>query len=589
MMHEQPPVANVSDASSVLGPRLRAIRLRRGLSLRELARRLELSPSSISQIETGKMQPSVRTLYAFVSEFGVTRRRGALRPGAAAADARPRRPTRPGRGRARARGAARGGTTGDHAQLRRDLGAADVLGATRTSSSSRRPTSPAARPAPTDALVRHSGHEFGHVLSGTLRVVVGFDEFVLGPGDSITFPSSTPHRLSNEGTETVRAIWVVRGRRGANPHVERPRRLERPTGGAPMSGRALVVGVTGISGGNLAQRLLADGWQVAGLCRRPDGLDERITPLAADLEDADAVAAAVRGTRPDARLLHDLVAPRDRGREHATSTGACSRTCSTRSRAEESVRHVALVTGLKHYLGPFEAYAKAQPDTPFSEEQAAPAVRELLLRPGGHPLRGRRARRLHLVGAPAAHADRLGARQRHEHGRDAGRLRRRSAARRAAAFHFPGSREQWEAVTDVTDASLLADHLRLGGDDAGRREPGPQHRQRRRLPLAAAVAAAGRRARRRARRRSTGSPRRSSSRWPTPGRSGPRSCAATACATSTSSSLASWWHTDADLGRTVETFTDMGRSRRLGFLGVRDTESSFTDLFARLRAERIVP
>ena len=64
--------ANALDASSELGPRLRAIRLRRGLSLRELARRLELSPSSISQIETGKMQPSVRTLYAFVSEFGVT-------------------------------------------------------------------------------------------------------------------------------------------------------------------------------------------------------------------------------------------------------------------------------------------------------------------------------------------------------------------------------------------------------------------------------------------------------------------------------------------------------------------------------------
>ena len=63
---------NVPDASSMLGPRLRAIRLRRGLSLRELARRLDLSPSTISQIETGKMQPSVRTLYALVSEFGVT-------------------------------------------------------------------------------------------------------------------------------------------------------------------------------------------------------------------------------------------------------------------------------------------------------------------------------------------------------------------------------------------------------------------------------------------------------------------------------------------------------------------------------------
>ena len=43
-------------------------------------------------------------------------------------------------------------------------------------------------------------------------------------------------------------------------------------------------------------------------------------------------------------------------------------------------------------------------------------------------------------------------------------------------------------------------------------------------------------------------------------------------AISASTRLASWWHTDADLGRTIETFTDMGRSRRLGFLGVRDTE-----------------
>jgi mannose-6-phosphate isomerase-like protein (cupin superfamily) len=74
---------------------------------------------------------------------------------------------------------------------------------------------PGGASSPDDSFVRHHGHEFGHVLSGTLRVVVGFDEFVLEAGDSITFPSGTPHRLSNEGTETVRAIWVVRGRRGA--------------------------------------------------------------------------------------------------------------------------------------------------------------------------------------------------------------------------------------------------------------------------------------------------------------------------------------------------------------------------------------
>jgi uncharacterized cupin superfamily protein len=74
---------------------------------------------------------------------------------------------------------------------------------------------PGGASSPDDALVRHNGHEFGHVLSGTLRVIVGFDEYVLGPGDTITFPSSTPHRLVNDGPATVRAIWVVRGRRGA--------------------------------------------------------------------------------------------------------------------------------------------------------------------------------------------------------------------------------------------------------------------------------------------------------------------------------------------------------------------------------------
>ncbi len=50
----------------------------------------------------------------------------------------------------------------------------------------------------------------------------------------------------------------------------------------------------------------------------------------------------------------------------------------------------------------------------------------------------------------------------------------------------------------------------------------------------------------------------------------------------------SWWHTDADLGRELETFTDMTRSRALGFMDLQITERSFTDLFQRLRAERII-
>jgi transcriptional regulator with XRE-family HTH domain len=200
----------------VLGPRLRAIRLRRGLSLRELARRLELSPSSISQIETGKMQPSVRTLYAFVSEFGVTVDEVLFDqeqpPDGASTSAPESSPAVAGPGLAVQRAEGRptitlnSGVTWERLMFWADEDV-EFIEATYP---------PGGSSGPDNELGRHSGHEFGYILNGILRVVVGFDEFVLGAGDSITFPSPTPHRLSNDGSETVRAIWVVRGRRGAH-------------------------------------------------------------------------------------------------------------------------------------------------------------------------------------------------------------------------------------------------------------------------------------------------------------------------------------------------------------------------------------
>ena len=53
--------------------------------------------------------------------------------------------------------------------------------------------------------------------------------------------------------------------------------------------------------------------------------------------------------------------------------------------------------------------------------------------------------------------------------------------------------------------------------------------------------------------------------------------------------LASWWHSDADLGRPVECFTDMSKSRRLGFMEYQETVDSFADVYNRLKAERILP
>jgi hypothetical protein len=53
--------------------------------------------------------------------------------------------------------------------------------------------------------------------------------------------------------------------------------------------------------------------------------------------------------------------------------------------------------------------------------------------------------------------------------------------------------------------------------------------------------------------------------------------------------LASPWHTDADLGRPFEVVTDMSKSRRLGFTGYQPTDDAFFDLFARMRADRLIP
>jgi transcriptional regulator with XRE-family HTH domain len=205
----------------MLGPRLRAIRLRRGLSLREFARRVDLSPSAISGFETGKMQPSVRTLYALASECGVTVdevlfEHAPPSPDGGSASVSESSPATGESGLEVQRATGRpaitlnAGVTWERLMFWADE---DVEFIEST-------YAPDGASCPENTLVRHSGHEFGYVLSGTLRVVVGFDEFVLGPGDSITFPSSTPHRLSTEGGEAVRAIWVVRGRRGSHPHAE---------------------------------------------------------------------------------------------------------------------------------------------------------------------------------------------------------------------------------------------------------------------------------------------------------------------------------------------------------------------------------
>jgi transcriptional regulator with XRE-family HTH domain len=206
-----------------VGARLRAQREQSGVGLRELARRLGISPSAISQIETGRSRPSVSTLYAIVSELGMSLDElfsggRAARPAVVAATDATRAEPRPW-------GADAASSAEDQyvqrASRRRTL---DLESGVRWE----RLTSRADRFADFlyvvydvggassqgDRVIRHSGREYGLVLSGTLEVTVGFDTFELGPGDSISFDSSMPHRLRNSGSEPVHGIWFVVGRQG---------------------------------------------------------------------------------------------------------------------------------------------------------------------------------------------------------------------------------------------------------------------------------------------------------------------------------------------------------------------------------------
>jgi quercetin dioxygenase-like cupin family protein/DNA-binding XRE family transcriptional regulator len=228
-----------------VGARVRTERLRQNIGVRELARRVGVSASLISQVELGKASPSVGTLYAIVNELGLSldelffdesgpsRRRPVSNgdhPAAAASGAPgPAPPAIDHDGAVPAPAPPQGAPV--EPVVRRNAGKGIQL-AWGVRWDRLTPETPqdvdflrvtyeaGADSCPADSLMRHSGKEYGHVLSGRLGVTIGFDTYELGPGDSVSFESSMPHRLFAIGDEPVDAIWFVVGRRG-DPRIVR--------------------------------------------------------------------------------------------------------------------------------------------------------------------------------------------------------------------------------------------------------------------------------------------------------------------------------------------------------------------------------
>jgi nucleoside-diphosphate-sugar epimerase len=247
-----------------------------------------------------------------------------------------------------------------------------------------------------------------------------------------------------------------------------------------------------------------------------------------------------------------------------------------------------LVTGLKHYLGPFEAYGKGKmPPTPFRESQARLDVPNFYYAQEDEVFRASERDGFHwsvhrphtIVGYAIGNAMNMGttlavyASLCRESGRP---------------FVFPGSAAQWNGLSDVTDARLLARHLEwaslsgaarneafnvVNGDvfrwswmwgriagwfgvEAAPFAGAPD-------PLAPRLAPCADEWRKLARKHGLGE--------------------------ENLDVLASAWHTDADLGRPIEVMADMTKSRQRGFLEYQASDESFFRLFSLLRERRIIP
>jgi transcriptional regulator with XRE-family HTH domain len=191
-----------------LGSRLREEREKRGVSVRGLAREVGISASMVSQIETGKAQPSVSTLYAITTALGVTVE-DVFTPSVDS-----HAPTERDEALESLRGKRLGPLVrpAQRRVLSLDSGvtwellgelphqAVDFLKVTYA---------PGGSSSSSGGLMRHPGSEYGHLLSGELKLTLGFEEMVLRPGDAICFESTTPHRYYNEGSEPAVGVWFV--------------------------------------------------------------------------------------------------------------------------------------------------------------------------------------------------------------------------------------------------------------------------------------------------------------------------------------------------------------------------------------------
>lgn len=355
-----------------------------------------------------------------------------------------------------------------------------------------------------------------------------------------------------------------------------------------MENIALVVGATGITGSNLSQELTSNGWTTYGLARNPNTNISGLISVKADLLDVENLEAALEQIYPT-HIFFTTWMRNDTEEENIKVNSALVRNLLNVLSPKKSIQHVALVTGLKHYLGPFEAYAKSGslPETPLREEQPRleypnfyyaqeDAVYEAAKKDGfswsihrPHTVIGYAVGNLMNMGTTLA----IYASICKETGRK---------------FIFPGSSAQWNGLSDVTDARILAKQLLWASTTEAAKnqafnitngdvfrwkwlwEKIADHFQidfegfdNEMRPLEKEL-------------------QNDEELWK-------NIAEKYNLKENKLSRIASAWHTDLDLGRPIEVMTDMAKSRKMGFTNFQSTLDSFTDLFEKLKEEKIIP
>jgi nucleoside-diphosphate-sugar epimerase len=355
-----------------------------------------------------------------------------------------------------------------------------------------------------------------------------------------------------------------------------------------MSGRvALVAGVTGVVGMNLAQRLLREGWKVYGISRRkPAYLPVGIHHLAVDLTEEETCKARLSPVTDVTHVFYATWVMTDTEAENCTVNAAMIEYLI--DNLGSKITRFVLVTGTKHYMGPFESFAKTGMNTPFRERQ--PRVLEY---PNFYynqeDVLFDRASKLGFTWTVARPHTMIGFAPHNKMNLGTSLAVYASICKHLKLpFIFPGGQRGYDNFTDATDADLLAEHLIweateakcanqafnvVNGDIFKWRFLWAEFAAYFGLEVAEPPS----------------EPLDMDTLMADKGPIWEEIVSQHGLQDFKLQDLTSWWHVTVDVGRPASCPTDMNKSREYGFTRTQDTEKAFLNLFDFLRKNKYIP